>query len=52
VTSRAALDLRSEQRYPLDPLALPDSGEPAAVATAPATALFIARAAARDPASG
>ena len=50
VTSRAALDLRAEHRYLLDPLALPDSREPSAVAAAPATALFIARTAARDPA--
>jgi predicted ATPase/DNA-binding SARP family transcriptional activator len=49
-TSRAALNLRAEHRYPLDPLALPDSREPVAVAAAPATALFIARATARDPA--
>ena len=50
VTSRAALDLRAEHRYGLGPLALPDSSHPATVTAAPATALFIARAAARDPA--
>lgn len=49
-TSRAALDLRAEHRFALDPLALPDSSHPATVTTAPATALFIARATARDPA--
>ena len=49
-TSRAALDLRAEHRYSLSPLALPDSSHPATVTAAPATALFIARAAARDPA--
>jgi predicted ATPase/DNA-binding SARP family transcriptional activator len=49
VTSRAALDLRAEHRYPLDPLALPGSNETATVASAPASALFIARARARDP---
>jgi len=50
VTSRAALDLRAEHRYCLNPLALPDSSLPATVIAAPATALFIARATARDPA--
>jgi predicted ATPase/DNA-binding SARP family transcriptional activator len=49
VTSRTALELRAEHRYRLDPLALPDTHEPAAVAAAPATALFIARATAHDP---
>ncbi len=49
-TSRAALDLRAEHRYSLSPLALPDSSRPETVTAAPATALFIARAAARDPA--
>jgi predicted ATPase/DNA-binding SARP family transcriptional activator len=49
-TSRAALDLRAEHRYPVAPLGLPDSREPTAVAGAPATALFISRALARDPA--
>jgi predicted ATPase/DNA-binding SARP family transcriptional activator len=49
VTSRAALDLQAEHRYRLDPLALPGARDPAAVAAAPATALFIARTAARDP---
>ena len=49
VTSRTALDLRREQRYALDPLDLPTSAEPADVADAPASALFIARATARDP---
>jgi predicted ATPase/DNA-binding SARP family transcriptional activator len=49
VTSRTALDLRAEHRYRLDPLALPDIHETAAVAAAPATALFIARATAHDP---
>jgi predicted ATPase/DNA-binding SARP family transcriptional activator len=50
VTSRTALDLRREQRYSLDPLDLPASATPADVADAPASALFIARAMARDPA--
>ena len=50
VTSRAALDLRIEQRYALEPLALPASSDPADVAAAPASALFLARATARDPA--
>jgi predicted ATPase/DNA-binding SARP family transcriptional activator len=49
VTSRAALDLQREQRYVVDPLELPESDDPVAVAAAPATALFIARAAAHDP---
>jgi predicted ATPase/DNA-binding SARP family transcriptional activator len=49
-TSRAALDLRAEHRYSLSPLALPASSHPETVTAAPATALFIARAAARDPA--
>jgi predicted ATPase/DNA-binding SARP family transcriptional activator len=49
-TSRAALDLRAEHRYRLGPLALPDSSHPSTVTAAPATALFIARASARDPA--
>jgi predicted ATPase/DNA-binding SARP family transcriptional activator len=48
-TSRTALDLQREQRYVVDPLELPESQEPAAVAAAPATALFIARATAHDP---
>ena len=50
VTSRTALDLGGEQRYPLAPLDLPTTGAPADVAAAPASALFIARATARDPA--
>src|SRR4051794_5814043 len=49
VTSRAALDLRAEHRFPVGPLALPGSGEAGAVAAAPASALFVARATARDP---
>jgi predicted ATPase len=49
ITSRAALDLRAEHRYELEPLTLPGSYEVAAVAGAPATALFVARTAARDP---
>ena len=49
-TSRAALDLRAEHRYSLSPLALPESSDPPTVTAAPASALFIARAAARDPA--
>ncbi len=48
-TSRAALDLQREQRCVVDPLELPESQEPAAVAAAPATALFITHATARDP---
>ena len=50
VTSRIALDLQREQRYVVDPLDLPESHDPAAVTAAPATALFIARATAHDPA--
>ena len=49
VTSRAALDVHQEQRYAVEPLDLPDSTEPAEVKAAAATALFIARATARDP---
>jgi predicted ATPase/DNA-binding SARP family transcriptional activator len=49
VTSRAALNLRSEHRYRVDPLALPTASDASAVAEAPASALFIARASARDP---
>jgi predicted ATPase/DNA-binding SARP family transcriptional activator len=52
VTSRTALDLQREQRYVVDPLELPESHDPAAVAAAPATALFIARATAHDPGFG
>ena len=48
-TSRTALDLQREQRYVVDPLELPESQEPDAVAAAPATALFIAQATAHDP---
>ncbi len=48
-TSRTALDLQREQRYVVDPLELPESPEPAAVAAAPATALFITQAMAHDP---
>jgi pentatricopeptide repeat protein len=52
VTSRAALDLRAEQRYRLEPLRLPTAGAQATtseIAEAPATALFVRRARARDP---
>ena len=49
-TSRTALDLHDEQRYLLDPLDQPGSDDPGAVTAASATALFIARATARDPA--
>jgi predicted ATPase/DNA-binding SARP family transcriptional activator len=49
VTSRATLHLRAEHCYLLDPLELPESGDPSQVRAAPATALFIARAAARGP---
>jgi predicted ATPase/DNA-binding SARP family transcriptional activator len=49
VTSRASLGLQAEHRYSLEPLAVPDAhANLAAVAAAPATALFIARAGARD----
>lgn len=44
-----AARLRVEQRFPLGPLALPESHQPAAVADAPATALFVACANGRDP---
>jgi predicted ATPase/DNA-binding SARP family transcriptional activator len=50
VTSRSPLHLRGEHCYPLEPLALPPTPDPVAVAAAPATALFIARARACDPA--
>ncbi len=49
VTTRAALHLRAEQCYLLAPLDLPGNHDPSAVSTAPATALFIARAAAHGP---
>jgi predicted ATPase len=50
VTSRVALGLRSEHRYPLAPLGLPaDAGDLGAVRASSAVALFVARARARDP---
>jgi predicted ATPase/DNA-binding SARP family transcriptional activator/Tfp pilus assembly protein PilF len=49
VTSRAALELRAEHRYLLDPLGLPVDGSTVAhVTSAPASALFIERATAQD----
>jgi predicted ATPase/DNA-binding SARP family transcriptional activator len=49
LTSRAALGLRAEHRYLLDPLELPaDVSTVAEVASAPASALFIERASAHD----
>jgi predicted ATPase/DNA-binding SARP family transcriptional activator len=44
-TGRAPLDLPVERHHPLSPLGLPETADVAAVRTAPATALFIARAA-------
>ena len=49
-TSRAPLRLRSEQDYPLGPLALPRTGDVAAVAASPAAQVFLGRARAVDPA--
>jgi predicted ATPase/DNA-binding SARP family transcriptional activator len=51
-TSRVGLRLRAEQQYPVPPLALPDSADPsdiAAIASAPAVALFVERAHAIAP---
>jgi predicted ATPase/transcriptional regulator with XRE-family HTH domain len=53
VTSRAALRVRGEHRYPLKPLALPDSGRlppPTEAMAYPAVALFVQRAQAHAPA--
>ncbi|MBW3607656.1 MAG: tetratricopeptide repeat protein [Actinobacteria bacterium] len=50
VTSRATLHLRAEHCYLLEPLELPHGADPSQVRAAPASALFIARAAARGPA--
>jgi predicted ATPase len=50
VTSRVALALRAERRYPLQPLKLPASDGVEAVQSSPAGELFVARASARDPA--
>jgi predicted ATPase/DNA-binding CsgD family transcriptional regulator/transcriptional regulator with XRE-family HTH domain len=51
VTSRAALRLSGEQRFPVAPLATPSEDEPspAAVAATPAVQLFVARARAVGP---
>jgi predicted ATPase/transcriptional regulator with XRE-family HTH domain len=52
VTSREALHIRPERRFPVAPLALPateTSGDTGAVAGAPAVALFLDRAAAIRP---
>ena len=43
-TSRAALRLQSERRFPVEPLALPASDAPAEVLRSPAAALFLERA--------
>ena len=48
-TSRAPLRLRFEQDYPLRPLALPRTGDVAAVAASPAAQVFLERARAVDP---
>jgi LuxR family maltose regulon positive regulatory protein len=52
VTSRTALRVRAEQRYPLEPLGNPAAAESelAAIATAAAVRLFVNRARARSPA--
>ena len=52
VTSREALRIRPERRFPVPPLALPApeaGGVPAAIAAAPAVALFLDRATAIRP---
>jgi predicted ATPase/DNA-binding SARP family transcriptional activator len=49
-TSRVPLRLRRERRWPLDPLTIaPDDASTQQILDAPATALFVARASARDP---
>ncbi len=49
-TSRSPLHIRAEQQYALTPLELPDAGDtPAAMALAPAVALFVERAQAVRP---
>ncbi|MBV9581726.1 MAG: XRE family transcriptional regulator, partial [Chloroflexi bacterium] len=52
VTSRAALHLRGEQRFPVAPLATPVDGSASleAIGGAPAVRLFVERARAADPA--
>jgi predicted ATPase/DNA-binding SARP family transcriptional activator len=47
-TSREALRLEAEHRYDVDPLRVPEDGEPAVVESAAAGALFIDRARSRD----
>src|SRR6266516_241753 len=52
VTSREALGLPGERRWPVPPLAVPEPGAPgsvAALAEVPAVRLFVDRAAAADP---
>jgi predicted ATPase/DNA-binding SARP family transcriptional activator len=46
-TSRAALRLQPERRFPVEPLSLPVGEEPAVVAGSPAGALFLERARSR-----
>jgi predicted ATPase len=43
-TGREALDVPGERVLPLEPLAVPDRGDPAQLATSPAAALLLARA--------
>jgi predicted ATPase/DNA-binding SARP family transcriptional activator len=49
-TSREALRLQAEQRYAVEPLAVPAEGRPADVDHSPAGALFAERARSHDPA--
>ncbi|KUF16729.1 AfsR/SARP family transcriptional regulator [Streptomyces silvensis] len=49
VTSQEALDIPGEVVHPVPPLALPETGDPAAVARSSAVELFLERAAAAAP---